>query len=111
MKSIIRHLGSDDFPRIRVGIGGERHPDMDLADYVLGHFDNDELTVVDEALDKVCKAAALILEDDMGTAMNLYNTPKKKKKKESKEKNQTESSEPDKTEPEMTEGATSEGTD
>ena len=95
MKSIIRHLGSDNFPRIRVGIGGERHPDMDLADYVLGHFDKDELTVIDEALGKVCKAAALILEDDMGTAMNLYNTPKKKKKKE----------------PETTEGAASEGTD
>ncbi len=111
MKSIIRHLGSDDFPRIRVGIGGERHPDMDLADYVLGHFDKDELTVIDEALDKVCKATALILEDDMGTAMNLYNTPKKKKKKEPKEKNQAESSEQVKTEPDMTEGAASEGTD
>jgi hypothetical protein len=94
-----------------VGIGGERHPDMDLADYVLGHFDKDELAVVDEALDKVCKATALILEDDMGTAMNLYNTPKKKKKKEPKEKKQQESVEQDKTEPEKTEGAASEGTD
>ena len=111
IKSIIQHLGSDNFPRIRVGIGGERHPDMDLADYVLGHLDKDELAVIDEALDKVCKATALILEDDMGTAMNLYNTPKKKKKKEPKEKKPQESVEQDKTEPEKIEGAASEGTD
>ncbi|MBR5047022.1 MAG: aminoacyl-tRNA hydrolase, partial [Eubacterium sp.] len=57
MKSIIRHLGFDDFPRIRVGIGGEKHPDMDLADYVLGHFNKEEMAVIDQALDKVCKAA------------------------------------------------------
>ena len=37
MKSIIKHLGGDTFPRIRVGIGGEKHPGQDLADYVLGH--------------------------------------------------------------------------
>ncbi len=81
IKSIISHMGGDNFPRIRVGIGGERHPNMDLADYVLGHFTKEEIPVIDEALDKAEKAAALIVCDDINGAMNQYNTPKKKKKK------------------------------
>ncbi len=81
IKSIIRHLGGDTFPRIRVGIGGERHPGVDLADYVLSRFKPDELPVIEEALDKAAKAAELIVEDEIGKAMNLYNTPKQKKKK------------------------------
>ena len=81
IKSIIRHLGGDTFPRIRVGIGGERHPGVDLADYVLSRFRGDELPVIEEALDKAARAAELIVEDEIEKAMNLYNTPKQKKKK------------------------------
>ncbi len=84
IKSIIRHLGGDNFPRIRVGIGGERHPDMDLADYVLSRFEPGETEVIDQALDKAAKAAELIVQDDIDSAMNLYNTPRKKKPKKSK---------------------------
>ena len=57
MKSIIKHLGGDTFPRIRVGIGGEKHPGQDLADYVLGHFKDDEKELLSDALDKAEKAA------------------------------------------------------
>ncbi len=81
IKSIIAHMGGDTFPRIRVGIGGERHPGMDLADYVLGHFDKEEMVVIDGALENAAKAAELIMADDMDAAMNQYNTPKQKKKK------------------------------
>lgn len=84
MKSIISHLGGDDFPRIRVGIGGERHPDMDLADYVLGHFSGEEKKQLEEALDKVVKAAELIALDEMDEAMNRYSVGKKQRKKKEK---------------------------
>ncbi len=84
MKSIISHLGGDTFPRIRVGIGGERHPDMDLADYVLGHFSGEEKKQLEESLDKVVKAAELIALDEMDEAMNRYSVGKKQRKKKEK---------------------------
>ncbi|MDO5147010.1 MAG: aminoacyl-tRNA hydrolase [Eubacteriales bacterium] len=85
MKSIISHLGTDVFPRIRVGIGGERHPGQDLADYVLGHFSGEEKEQLEEALEKTVKAAELIAAGDLGEAMNLYSVGKKKRAKASKE--------------------------
>lgn len=86
IKSIISHMGGDNFPRIRVGIGGERHPGMDLADYVLGHFGKEEFVAINEALDNASKAAVLIMDDDIDTAMNLYNAKKEKKKKKKAQK-------------------------
>lgn len=91
IKSIIQHMGGDVFPRIRVGIGGERHPGMDLADYVLGHFSKEELVVIDEALDHAAKAAELIIQDEIDTAMNLYNAKKEKKKKKKAAEKQADS--------------------
>lgn len=85
MKSIINHLGSDTFPRIRVGIGGERHPGMDLADYVLGHFGKEEGQLIDQALENAAKAVELICMDEVDEAMNKYSVGKKKKKKKEKE--------------------------
>ncbi len=79
MKSIINHLGSDAFPRIRVGIGGDRHPDMDLADYVLSRFQGEEAEAIDQALDKAVKAAELFASDQLDEAMNLYSVGKKKR--------------------------------
>lgn len=80
MKSIIKHLGGDTFPRIRVGIGGEKHPGQDLADYVLGHFKDDEKELLSDALDKVEKAAELFAQDEFAEAMNKYSVGKKKRK-------------------------------
>lgn len=85
MKSIINHLGCDTFPRLRVGIGGERHPGMDLADYVLGHFGKEEGVLIDQALDNAALASELFCMDAMDEAMNKYSVGKKKKKKEKKE--------------------------
>ena len=79
MKSIINHLGTDAFPRIRIGIGGERHPDMDLADYVLSRFQGKEAEEIDQALDKAAKAAELFAADRLDEAMNLYSVGKKKR--------------------------------
>ncbi len=83
IKSIISHLGGDTFPRIRVGIGGERHPGMDLADYVLGHFTGEEKELLEESLEKVSKAVELIMRDQMDEAMNRYSVGKKKRRKNS----------------------------
>ena len=80
MKSIIKHLGGDTFPRIRVGIGGEKHPGQDLADYVLGHFKDDEKELLSDALDKAEKAAELFVQDEFAEAMNKYSVGKKKRK-------------------------------
>lgn len=87
MKSIIAHLGDEGFPRIRVGIGGERHPGMDLADYVLGHFGKDEKELIDDALNKAVMAAELICQEEIDEAMNRYSVGKKKKKKKLEEEN------------------------
>ena len=85
IKSIIKHLGCDTFPRIRVGIGGEKHPGQDLADYVLGHFSGEEKELLDEALDKAVKAAQLIAADEIDEAMNRYSVGKKKRAKVNEE--------------------------
>lgn len=81
MKSIIAHLGTEDFPRVKVGIG-EKRPGQDLADYVLGRFPKEDLEALKKVLEDVKKAIALMVWDDIGEAMNLYNKKKEKKKKE-----------------------------
>lgn len=82
MKSIIAQLGSDAFPRIRIGIGGEKHPGQELADYVLSRFPKDEKILIEDTFDKVAKAAKLIVTDDIDEAMNRYSIGKKKARKD-----------------------------
>lgn len=72
MKSVIYQLQSDDFPRIRIGIG--KAPDgWDLADYVLSRFSVDETKDVRESIERAANAAAAIISDGVAVAMNLYN--------------------------------------
>ncbi|MCD8019429.1 MAG: aminoacyl-tRNA hydrolase [Clostridiales bacterium] len=85
MKSIITHLGCDTFPRIRVGIGGEKHPGVDLKDYVLGHFSGEEKEKVEEALGKAVEAAKLIAVGETDEAMNRYSVGKRKRAKSEEE--------------------------
>lgn len=73
IKNIIAHLGTEKFMRIKVGVG-EKPSKMDLADYVLGHFTEEELKLEKEAFDKVTDAVNLIMADNVEKAMNLYNT-------------------------------------
>lgn len=74
IKSIIYLLNSDQFPRVKLGVGAKPHPDYDLADWVLSPFQKDELPRMKEALEKACEAVRLIVQDDMDHAMNLYNS-------------------------------------
>ncbi len=72
IKNIIAHLGTQEFPRIKVGVG-EKPPRMDLADYVLGHFSKEEQPIIREGADKACDAVALMIREDIATAMNKFN--------------------------------------
>ena len=74
MKSIIQLTGSDDFPRIKVGIGKKPHPDYDLADWVTSRFTEDEKKNLIQAGEKACDAVELIVGGSIDKAMNLYNS-------------------------------------
>ena len=76
IKNIIAHLGTQVFPRIRVGVG-EKPSKYDLADYVLGHFSRAEREQMDEGYDHAVRAAELIVSGRIGDAMNEYNRKKK----------------------------------
>lgn len=72
MKSIIAHLGTENFQRVRVGIG-EKPARMDLADWVLGHFHKEDTDALNEALKETGNAVEMLLEGDVDNAMNRYN--------------------------------------
>ncbi|MBR6307238.1 MAG: aminoacyl-tRNA hydrolase [Lachnospiraceae bacterium] len=72
MKSIIAHLGTTDFQRVRVGIG-EKPPRMDLADWVLGHFHKEDMEPLKDAIDEACTATLMIMNGATDEAMNKYN--------------------------------------
>lgn len=83
IKSIIQHLGTQNFLRVKIGVG-EKPSEYDLADYVLGHFTKDEWQVMDEAFKKAGDAAAKLLTEELQVVMNEYNTAKEKKEKKKK---------------------------
>jgi PTH1 family peptidyl-tRNA hydrolase len=70
IKSIIAHLGSDIFPRIKVGVG---QPNINLIKHVLGKFTKEEVTVLSESIQASTKAAREIIKSDIKTAMNQFN--------------------------------------
>lgn len=80
MRSIIYDLQDDGFPRVRVGIGGERKGD--LANYVISGFSGDDRELIKEAIVKAADAVACLVTDGIDRAMVDYNTKKPKKKKE-----------------------------
>ncbi len=73
LKSIIALCGGEDFPRIKLGVGAKPHPDYDLADWVLGKFNEEQQKAFDSRLADVCSAAEMIIKGDIAGAMNLYN--------------------------------------
>ncbi|MCD8038611.1 MAG: aminoacyl-tRNA hydrolase [Lachnospiraceae bacterium] len=75
IKSIIAQLGHDTFMRIKIGVG-EKPKGYDLADYVLGHFGSEELSVIRESLERADGAVNLLLEGEVDKAMNEYNSKK-----------------------------------
>ena len=70
IKSIIAHLGSDVFPRIKVGVG---QPDINLVKYVLGKFTKEEVAILSESIQASTKATREIIKSDIKTAMNQFN--------------------------------------
>lgn len=72
IKNIIAHLGTDVFPRIKVGVG-EKPKGYDLADYVLGHFSGEDREIMRESYRKAADVVEMILEGDLSGAMNTYN--------------------------------------
>ncbi len=73
LKNIISHLGSDQFPRIKVGVGGKPHPDHDMADWVLGKFTGQDRKVMEEAIARAADAVTLLLEQGPDQAMAKFN--------------------------------------
>ena len=75
IKSIISHLGTDEFPRIKIGVG-DKPKDWDLADHVLSRFAKEEEPVIRDALKDTSDAVRRIVTGDIDAAMNLYNRKK-----------------------------------
>ena len=72
IKNIIAHLGTDAFPRIKVGVGAPQREDG-LVDWVIGSFTASERKVVDEAIDKALDAAECVIEKGVSEAQNRFN--------------------------------------
>ncbi|MBE5801654.1 MAG: aminoacyl-tRNA hydrolase [Clostridiales bacterium] len=82
MRSIVEQLGSDQFPRIRIGVG-DRPAGADLAAWVLGHSaDPEERQLMDEAFQQAALAVECFVREGVEAAMRTYNTKKQKKPKE-----------------------------
>ena len=77
IKSLIAHMGTSDFPRIKVGVG-EKPPRIDLADHVLGHFNDEDKKLLDEAASDAIEAIKLMVAGEYDMAMNRYNVKKTK---------------------------------
>ena len=73
IKSIIAQLGTDVFPRLKIGVGERRDPDEDLKDHVLGRLSREELAVLRETMDRAASAVELIVQGKPEEAMNRYN--------------------------------------
>ena len=73
IKSIIAQLGSDRFPRVKIGVGAKPHPDADLADWVLGSFSPADEKAVAAALDAAGDAVLCIIEKSIAEAENRFN--------------------------------------
>lgn len=73
LKNIIAHLGTDQFPRIKVGVGAPAHPEHEMVDWVIGNFTPQERKTVDEAIEKVLDAVECLIEKGVNEAQNRFN--------------------------------------
>ena len=74
IRSIIDLTGSEDFPRIKIGVGKKPHPDYNLADWVLSKFKPDEMKQLQELGDAVYESVELIITGNIEKAMNRHNS-------------------------------------
>lgn len=73
LKNIIAHLGSDRFPRVKVGVGDKAHPEQDMADWVLGVITGPDRTAMETAIKQAADAVTLLLEQGTDQAMARFN--------------------------------------
>lgn len=73
IKSIIQELGSQDFPRVKIGVGAKPNPQQDLADWVLSGFNPSEKKALETALPHAAEAALSIVQEGVSTAANKFN--------------------------------------
>ncbi len=73
LKSIIAELGSQDFPRVRIGVGAKPHPDYDLADWVLSRFSAEDEVHIRDAVANAAGAVETLLSDGVEAAASRYN--------------------------------------
>lgn len=74
LKNIVALLGTEDFPRIRLGVGAPPHPDYDMMDWVLSTFRNQDAEEMEQAARRAAEAVECYIEKGPDRAMNLYNT-------------------------------------
>lgn len=75
LKNIILHLGHDEFQRIRLGVG-EKPSGYDLADYVLGHFQEEDKPFIAESVKQAAEAVEVMMAEGADKAMNQFNKKK-----------------------------------
>ena len=73
LKNIISHLGTDQFPRIKVGVGQKPSPDSDMVGWVLGTFTGQDRKVMEETIGRAADAVTVLLQHGIDQAMASYN--------------------------------------
>lgn len=73
LKSIIQHLGTDAFPRVKIGVGAPPHPNYDMADWVLGRFTGKDAQDMDAACARAWEAAETVITQGTEKAMSQFN--------------------------------------
>ncbi len=73
IKSIIEHLGTNEFPRIKIGVGAKPNPEYDLADWVLGTFEKNNMDLVAKCIENTPGCTELIVAGNTNKAMEKYN--------------------------------------
>ncbi len=74
IKSLIAHLGTENFPRIKLGVGSKPHPDYDLADWVLANFPKNDIPLMRQSIADACDALEYIVKNDIDGAMSKFNS-------------------------------------
>ena len=73
MRNIIELCGSQNFSRIKIGVGERPNPKWDLADWVLSKFDNSEISILEKLMPNVYYSIEMIVQDKIDEAMNRFN--------------------------------------
>lgn len=74
MKNIIYHLRSDNFPRIKIGVGAKPNPEYDLADWVISRFTQSEAKLIKQVAEDTVSAIEYMVKGDIDKAMSNYNS-------------------------------------